>query len=232
VDAASVSRIRRSQAFDQLFYAKPSLTAFDDKWDLHDYAADHIGVSTRVTYLEFGVASGDSLRRAAARFTNPRTSLIGFDSFFGLPEDWYVGSQLERVIPRGTFSQHGKLPEFTDDRVSLVPGWFQNTVPEFFAEQKPDLSDGAVLVHFDADLYSSTLFLLTSIWPHISEYYFLMDDFSHDDIIALHDFTKAYPVSLDWLAHCKNPADVPTQVYGKMKRVAFQLGADAIVGAG
>jgi hypothetical protein len=31
--------------------------------------------------------------------------------------------------------------------------------------------------HFDADLYSSTLFLLSSLWLHLPEYFFIFDEF-------------------------------------------------------
>jgi hypothetical protein len=223
MDAASVRVFRQTQAYEKLFLSNPSRFALDDKWDLHDHAADHLGRGSLVTYLEFGVASGDSLRRAALRFTNPGTRLVGFDSFYGLPEDWSVGAREKRVIPKGTFSQDGKIPQFGDPRVSFVDGWFQNTLPEFLAYRVAGLAGRKVLVHFDADLYSSTLFVLSSLWPHISEYYFIMDDFFQDDMIALHDFMMAYPAELEWIAHRKNPANLPSQVFGRMKRTAFQL---------
>ena len=42
-------------------------------------------------------------------------------------------------------------------------------------------------------------------------------------MIALHDFTSAYPVELEWIAHRKNPANLPSQVFGRMRRTAFEL---------
>ena len=222
-NAASLREYRQAQAYEQLFLLHPSLVALNEKWDLHEYTADHLGRSSLLTYLEFGVASGDSLRRAALRFINPGTRLIGFDSFYGLPGDWSVGAREERIIPKGTFSQDGKIPQFGDTRVSFVAGWFQNTLPEFLAYQSVGLAGRKVLVHFDADLYSSTLFVLSSLWPYVPEYYFIMDDFFQDDMIALHDFTTAYPVKLEWIAHRKNQANLPTQVFGMMKRIAFQI---------
>ena len=218
-----VREYRQSQAYNTLFVSRPSDVALSEKWDLHDYAADHLGRSSLVAYLEFGVASGDSLRRAALRFTNPETRLIGFDSFYGLPSNWSVGGREERIIPKGTFSQEGKIPHFADTRVSFVAGWFQNTFPEFLAHRVAGLVGRKLLVHFDADLYSSTLFILASLWPAVFEYYFIMDDFFQDDMIALHDFTMAFPVELVWIAHRKNQANLPSQVFGRMKRVAFQL---------
>ena len=176
-NAASVKEYRQSQAYEKLYLSRPSQFALEEKWDLHDRAADHLGRSSLVTYLEFGVAGGDSLRRAALRFNNPETRLVGFDSFYGLPEDWSVGTREERIIPRGTFSQEGRLPQFGDPRISFITGWFQNTLPEFLSCRAIGLVGRKVLIHFDVDLYSSTLFVLSSLWPHIPDYYFIMDDF-------------------------------------------------------
>jgi hypothetical protein len=50
-----------------------------------------------------------------------------------------------------------------------------------------------------------------------------MDDFFEDDIIALHDFTMAYPVELEWIAYHRVPPDIPGKVLGRMKRVDFRL---------
>ena len=124
----------------------------------------------------------------AKRLTNGKSRFIGFDSFEGLPEDWDV---VHQKIVKGTFSTGGAVPRTADRRVSFVRGWFQNTISEFFMSS--DLS-GTILIHYDSDLYSSTLFLLTSVWHFVPDYYFIMDDFSHDEVIALHDFTMAYPV--------------------------------------
>jgi hypothetical protein len=103
-----------------------------------------------------------------------------------LPDNWSVGAREERIIPKGTFSQGGKAPRFDDERVSFVTGLFQNTLPEFLSYRTGGLAGRKVLIHFDADLYSSTLFVLSSLWPNLAEYYFIMDDFFQDDMIALH----------------------------------------------
>jgi hypothetical protein len=219
VDAAQVRRFRQLGAYRTLFLPRSPGVAFEDKWALHDYAAEHLGLDAVVTYLEFGVAGGQSIRKFAERFTNPATRLVGFDSFEGLPEDWHVD---RRIIQKGTFAAGGKAPSISDNRISFVKGWFQNSVPLFLRHPTVPLN-GSVLIHYDADLYSSTLFLLTNLWPHISQYYFIMDDFFQDDMIALHDFTIAYPVELEWIAYHRNPANLPFQVLGKLKRTDFKL---------
>jgi hypothetical protein len=55
---------------------------------LHEYAVDRIGQNAKLTYLEFGVHEGASIKRFASKFRNPEARFFGFDSFVGLPESW------------------------------------------------------------------------------------------------------------------------------------------------
>ena len=98
--------------------------------------------------LECGVYFGRSLRliaRASEGFVH------GFDSFEGLPEAWN---------PRegaGAYSTGGRLPR-VDDNVVLHRGWFEDTLPPFFAQT----SDPIRLLHVDCDLHSSTRTVLAA----------------------------------------------------------------------
>jgi len=83
---------------------------------------------------------------------NPLTSLHGFDSFEGLPEAW------DARRPRGTFSRDGALPTFEDTRVVLHKGWFNDTLPGFALPDHERL-----VLNLDADLYSSTIFVLHTL---------------------------------------------------------------------
>lgn len=90
---------------------------------------------------EFGVYKGNSIRRMAR--LSPKTTFVGFDSFRGFPEDG-------RVDWRQDFSviDQPKVPP----NVTLVPGWFEETVRPYFEASRVPLS----MVHIDCDLYSST----------------------------------------------------------------------------
>src|SRR5208283_2368333 len=136
----------------------------------------------RVLLLEFGVWQGASARYFLRGFKHPETVYRGFDSFLGLPEPW-------GGMPKGWFNADGVLPEVGDARASFVRGWFQNTFDAGVegAKNAAPRSD-AVLVHFDADLYSSTLFLLTKLHREFDEYYFLFDEFAGDEARALLNF--------------------------------------------
>jgi hypothetical protein len=124
---------------------------FADRWLMYEALAAPISAE-RVLYLEFGVYEGYTLRRWAKLLTNPASSLHGFDSFEGLPEVW------DELRPKGMFDVKGVIPKYDDPRVSLHQGWFEDTLPRF---RLP--AHGRLLIHIDADLYSSTKFVLDTL---------------------------------------------------------------------
>ena len=83
---------------------------------------------------------------------HPGSSLHGFDSFEGLPEAW------DEHRPQGTFSRGGAMPLFDDPRVVLHKGWFDDTLPAFALPPHERL-----VLNLDADLYSSTIFVLRTL---------------------------------------------------------------------
>jgi hypothetical protein len=105
----------------------------------------------RVLYLEFGVWRGDSMR-AWMRLLPRDAVLHGFDSFEGLPETFTTSAH------KGTFGTGGRPPEVGDPRVSFFAGWFEETLPSY---RPPDHE--ALVINMDADLYSSTIFVLRSL---------------------------------------------------------------------
>jgi len=184
--------------------------------ELYDYVRHTIG-DVPLVYLEFGVASGASIARMARRFGHPDARFFGFDSFQGLPEDWVVP---QKTWDRGTFSTGGRPPVTSDHRMSFIKGWFQNTLPDFLDQGRGQFSN-PVLVHYDADLYSSTLFILSTIWHHIPEYYFVFDEIIEQEMIALYDFSQAFPIEIEFL--CAMPtkpgSQTPFKAFGRMRRV-------------
>ena len=95
-------------------------------------------------FLEFGVASGRTISHIAKVRSGP---VYGFDSFQGLPEDWRSG------FSKGAFA--GNLPPVPNN-VTLIKGWFNETLPAFLAANEGDVA----LLHVDCDLYSSTKCIL------------------------------------------------------------------------
>ena len=118
--------------------------------------------------LEFGVFTGISINQIATLF--PRNTVFGFDSFLGLEENW-VGFNL----PASTFSVNGKLPK-VNKNVTLIPGWFSDTLPLFLSNLKQENS--ILLVHLDADTYSPTKLVLDQLNDFIdSETIFVFDEY-------------------------------------------------------
>lgn len=104
----------------------------------------------KVLYLEFGVASGNSMRCWSALLKNPVSYLHGFDTFEGLPEDW-IGED-----KKGAYSMGGRRPEINDARVRLFQGLFQETLSNYV----PPSDFEALIINIDCDLYSSASYVL------------------------------------------------------------------------
>ena len=147
--------------------------------DVFTAAVDALGPG-RLLYVELGVHEGRSLRWWAAAVPDPDARFVGFDSFEGLPEPWNPGA------PRGHFATGGAVPEIEDPRVSLVPGWFEDTLPHW----KPPGHE-RLFVTFDADLYSSTLTGLRAVRPCLvpgSWLYFDELNDAHHELRAFDEF--------------------------------------------
>ena len=152
--------------------------------------------------LEFGVYQGTSLRLFAERFPGKR--IYGFDSFDGLPEDWWNR-------PRGTFKT--AVPQLGLPNVTLVKGNFAETVPCFLAEW-----DGAAaIVHIDCTLYTSTMMCLPPVLPRcqngtilIFDEYYNYSDFSQHEWRAWRELRRRHRITAPCLAF-------------DARRVAFQI---------
>src|SRR5438552_5472573 len=61
---------------------------------------------TKALYLEFGVFEGNSMRYWSRALRHPEATLVGFDSFEGLPEDF----DLLGPYRKGAFDVGGVIP--------------------------------------------------------------------------------------------------------------------------
>ena len=164
---------------DLSYSEKPSLP-FDSKrrFDLHQYLIEHHIGSDAIDYLEFGVAEGVSFRWWVDKIKNPDSRFYGFDTFTGLPEDW-------GTFKAGDMSNGNEPPQIDDGRVSFYQGIFQQTLFDFL---KAFPNDKRKVIHLDADLYTATLFVLTSMSPYLKSGDIIMfDEFN----VAMHEF-KAF----------------------------------------
>jgi hypothetical protein len=124
-------------------------TAFSSASDLLAHAVRL--VDREGLFLEFGVATGQTISQIAAL---SQAHVFGFDSFEGLPEPWRTG------FPKGCFS--GEIPQVPSN-VSIIRGWFSDTLPKFTEEHKEPVA----FLHVDCDLYSSTKCIFDFLYPRI-----------------------------------------------------------------
>lgn len=166
----------------------------EDREGLHEMVIHMEGLDlTPITYLEFGVYRGASLSWWLHRIPHPESRFVGFDTFTGLPEFWRA------TEPEGHFSTGGKLPNITDSRCSFEVGTFQETLPGFVGRH--DLS-GKLVIHLDADLFTSTLFVLTTLARVLKRGDILLfDEFSCplDEYRAFDEFVHSYYLNYEVL---------------------------------
>ena len=144
-----------------------------------------------LSYLEFGVYRGDSLRLWLEGISHPESRFVGFDTFTGLPERW------RPTEPAGHFNANGAIPDIKDPRCSFEVGLFQDTLSAFVA--RTDLS-GRLVINLDADMFTSTLFVLTTLAPYLkSGDLIFFDEFSCplDEFRAFEEFVRSFRVKYD-----------------------------------
>lgn len=113
--------------------------------------------------LEFGVFQGKTITHLAGSF--PNKILWGFDSFEGLPEDWFLNaSDQVSTRPAGYFALD-ELPQVPNN-VKLVKGFFDQSVPKWLNENP--IKQISIL-HIDCDLYSSTKTIFNLLNSYIVE---------------------------------------------------------------
>lgn len=145
-------------------------------------------------WLEFGVFSGKSINYIS-KFT--KEIVYGFDSFEGLPEKWRDG------FDKGSFDQNGQLPQ-VNDNVMLIKGWFDKTLHDFIQKHNKKIS----FIHLDADLYSSTKYILDALKDQIDTDCIIVFDelvnypgFDGDtgELKAFYEFITENKVDYEWI---------------------------------
>jgi len=114
-----------------------------------------------------------------------------------LPEKWGVFS-------KGAMA--AGVPVLNDQRGRFVKGLFQETLPDFI--KNVDLqNDKRKVIHLDADLFSSTLYALTSIAPYLKKGDILLfDEFNvpNHEFSAFKIFCETYYFKTRLLAAVNN----------------------------
>jgi hypothetical protein len=179
--------------------------------DMYEFINQEVLRGQPIDYLEFGVFGGRTLRIWTKLNNLHDSRFFGFDSFEGLPEDWSLA--IGR-LKAGTFSLDGDMPKFDDHRIQLIKGLFQETLPTFVREYE---RKGNLILHLDADLYSSTLFCLAVLDPILDGgAVIIFDEFDNlpHEFAAFQDYSGAFRRNYDVVAR-----------YDYFKKVAIRIGA-------
>ena len=176
---------------------------YSSEWDytkrykLYEFILEHEKLNVPVNYLEFGVAEGHSFRWWTEHNKAESSRFYGFDTFTGLPEQW-------DQFKAGDMTMHGNFPDIKDSRGEFIKGLFQDTLPNFL--KRLDNSKRKI-IHLDADLYSSTLFVLSYMEPYLREGDILIfDEFGvpTHEFLALINYQSAYRRELELIAAANN----------------------------
>ena len=166
-----------------------SARAFSQREEMYNYLNVEMLNDEPVDYLEFGVYQGYTIKYWSTINSNQNSRFYGFDSFEGLPEDW-SGAFVR--VPKGTFTTAGVVPDIEDPRVRFHKGWFQSSLPLFLDSYK---SQNRLLIHCDADLYTSTLYVLCTLHNLFKPgSLIIFDEFSGatDEFRAFTDYSSSF----------------------------------------
>ncbi len=151
---AYLQRLATQDAADYIYKNLEHASLFATREDLWAFALSKVKLPGNA--LEFGVSDGYSINYLAR--LGAGMHFYGFDSFEGLEEDW-SGTGLRR----GFFSREGKLPDVPDN-VTLIKGWFDQTLPAFLNTHKSTFP----LIHIDCDTHHAAATALALLADRLS----------------------------------------------------------------
>ena len=74
-----------------------------------------------------------------------------------------------------------------------------------------------IIIHYDADLYSSTLYCLTQLHYKLNFYYAIFDEFTGDESRALSNYISSYGAKVTFLARTRNKYNHTQQLFCKIE---------------
>jgi len=169
---------------------------YNDRFSMYESL---VKPTDRIDYLEFGVGNAESLKWWLNYNRHGDSRFRGYDIFTGLPEKWMR-------LPKSAFAQ--SLPEIADPRCEIIVGMFQQTML-----QRPQFHGGKILIHLDADLYSSTLYVLTTVKPPAGSI-LIFDEFSAPmhEFKAFSEYVESHYVNYRLLGRTANYTQVATEI--------------------
>jgi hypothetical protein len=171
------------------------LIFFDNlKSKMYSYALNQMVIDGYIA--EFGVYKAE-VTNAIAKVL-PEKTIYGFDSFYGLPEDWSGWEMF-----KGEFSLNGIKPTVLSN-VELVEGLFESSLPNWLKTHKDPFS----LLIIDSDTYNSAKTILNNIGTDqivngtliLFDEYFGYINWRQHEFKAWQEFVKKYEIDYEYLA--------------------------------
>lgn len=190
-----------NKSVDYIEANMPNAMGFETQKEVTVYSLNQINVSG--FYLEFGVYTGGTIRYMAKK--KPQVIFHGFDSFEGLPEDWYG-----MPLVKNSFSVKGRLPKVPPN-VILHKGWFSETLPKWCREHPGPIA----FMHIDCDLYSSTVGILENLVKRLQvgtvvlfDEYFNYPNWENHEYKAWKEFTVRYGIEYEYIGFARQQVAV------------------------
>lgn len=202
---AEIARRVASSSADYIENHMYSCLSFKTTNQIREFAASRVKILGLL--LEFGVWKGESINFFAKKWQY--TTLFGFDSFMGLQEDW-AGTDK----PKGTFSLGGQMPQ-VDENVTLVKGWFNETLPGFLEDHVQPVS----FLHVDCDTYDSAKYIFETLSDRLVpgtivlfDEYFNYPGWQHGEHRAWKEFTQSRNVNYRYLCYALEGPQVVVEI--------------------
>lgn len=194
VQSEWIHRNKKKAGLNDFFTSKYEVKRM---YDLFSWINKNIIGDETVDYFEFGVYKGNSINWWLNSRKNVNDNFYGFDTFEGLPEDF--GS-----IKKGGYSANNIIPETNNSKCKFIKGLFQETLFPFLKDYE---NKNRKVIHIDCDLYSSTLYVLTTIGHYLRPGdIIIFDEFvtPSQEFKAFHDFSTTFYMEFELLCAVNN----------------------------
>ena len=178
---------------------------FKNRYELLSYAIQNVTIKDGL-WLEFGVYKGDTISYIAK---NIKSTIYGFDSFKGNPDDWRSGHQ------KGEFALRD-IPSFAQN-IEIVPGWFKDSIPEFLIDHRESIA----FIHIDCDLYSSTKTILNELKDRfrigsiiVFDEFFNYPGWKNHEFKAFREFIESTNIKYEFIGYVYNHSQVLLKIQG------------------
>eukprot|EP00522_Entomoneis_paludosa_P015811 CAMPEP_0172453126 /NCGR_PEP_ID=MMETSP1065-20121228/10587_1 /TAXON_ID=265537 /ORGANISM="Amphiprora paludosa, Strain CCMP125" /LENGTH=498 /DNA_ID=CAMNT_0013205295 /DNA_START=12 /DNA_END=1508 /DNA_ORIENTATION=- len=148
---------------------------------------------------EFGVFHGKSIRLLAS-LVDASTTIDGFDTFEGIPEEW--GDE-----PAGSYTAAAEIPQRCPANVQFHVGLFAETLPQYVQSTNPATTP-VRLINVDCDLYQGTVEIMEFLAPRIGpgtvivfDEYLMTPTWVDDEYKAFQEAVQKFGWEYEYLAY-------------------------------